>query len=85
MFILNFTPVAHEAYTVKAPCKGKFKEILNSDDEKYGGCGRLNQKPIVARKRKQPTGKGLKKKDTYELEMYLPPLSAIVLEYDYQG
>ena len=30
MFLLNFTPVEHAKYKVKAPCKGKFTEILNS-------------------------------------------------------
>lgn len=82
MFILNFTPVAHEKYTVKAPCKGKFTEILNSDDERFGGRGFLNRKAITARKterknEKDGTGEG------YEIELYLPPLSAIVLKYDY--
>ncbi len=82
MFILNFTPVAHEKYKVKAPCKGKFTEILNSDDEKFGGRGFLNRKAITAKKtekknEKDGTGQG------YEIELYLPPLSVIVLKYDY--
>ena len=86
MFILNFTPVAHEKYTVKAPCKGKFVEIINSDDEKYGGQGRVNAKPIAARKKESKGQKGQKDKTvSYEIELYLPPLSAIVLQYDYQG
>lgn len=82
MFILNFTPVAHDKFTVKAPCKGKFTEILNSDDEKFGGQGRLNEKPITAKKVKR-TVKGGKTVEGYELEMYLPPLSAVVFRYDY--
>ncbi|MCI5936953.1 MAG: 1,4-alpha-glucan branching protein GlgB [Eubacterium sp.] len=75
MFILNFTPVAHTEYTVKAPCKGVFTEILNSDDTQFGGEGRVNAKPIRA--------KAGEEKGTYELSLYLPPLSAVVLEYDY--
>jgi len=83
MFILNFTPIAHEKYTVKAPCKGQFKEILNSDDEKFGGQGRVNKKVITATKTVVTDEKG-KKKNGYEIELYLPPLAAVVLEYDYQ-
>ncbi len=84
MFVINFTPVAHENYTVKAPCKGKFKEILNSDDEKFGGQGRLNKKVIIAQKAIGKDKKGLEKSG-YELELYVPPLSVVVLKYDYQG
>ena len=80
MFILNFTPVAHEQYTVKAPCGGTFREILNSDAPKYGGQGRLNESPIRAKK--VTTDK--KKETAYELTCYLPPLSVVVLEYDYK-
>ncbi len=83
MFILNFTPVAHEKYTVKAPCRGKYKEILNSDDPQFGGQGRLNEKPIPTKKTETVSKKG-KKKTGYEIELYLPPLSAVVLEFDYR-
>jgi 1,4-alpha-glucan branching enzyme len=84
MFVLNFTPVAHEVYKVKAPCKGKFTEILNSDDEKFGGEGRLNKKPVTAKEVEIEDEKGEKKK-RYEIEIYLPPLSVVVLKYDYRG
>jgi 1,4-alpha-glucan branching enzyme len=83
MFVLNFTPVAHEAYTVKAPCKGRYREILNSDDQKFGGQGRLNKKEITARKIEEKDSKGKVAKQSYEIEMYLPPLSVVVLKYDY--
>ncbi len=97
LFILNFTPVAHEKYRVKAPCGGKFTEIINSDDQKYGGQGRVNSTPIIAKK-KQVAKKGKNsssvskikaaelggKSPEYELECYLPPLSVVVLEYDYK-
>lgn len=77
MFIVNFTPVAHEKYRVKAPCRGKFTEILNSDEERFGGKGRVNPEPLRARR--------VKKQASYELELYLPPLSAVVLEYNYMA
>ena len=84
MFILNFTPVAHEKYRVKAPCKGKYTEIMNSDDKKYGGQGRLNKKPISAVKKKSADKKAIVAKEEYEIECYLPPLSVVVLQYDYK-
>ena len=85
MFILNFTPVAHEKYRVKAPCRGKFTEIINSDDVKYGGEGRRNPEPIMAKK-KASAGKtkASKTEAEYEIECYLPPLSVVVLQYDYK-
>ncbi len=90
MFILNFTPVEHAKYSVKAPCKGKFTEILNSDDVKYGGQGRINAKPIAAKiKKSLPKAGAVKapapvsKDPEYEIECYLPPLSVVVLEYNY--
>ena len=90
MFIVNFTPVAHEKYRVNAPCKGTFTEILNSDEERFGGQGRVNAKPLKAKKVAEPTVPNPDKKvnskekmNYYELELYLPPLSVVVLKYDY--
>ncbi len=42
LVVCNFVPVAHEAYQVGVPLRGKYKEILNSDAEKYGGSGFVN-------------------------------------------
>ncbi len=83
MFILNFTPVAHTKYTVKVPCGGTFTEILNSDEERFGGQGRINSDPIRAKKTKF-TDKNGKTQDGYEIELYLAPLAAIILKYDYK-
>ena len=38
----NFAPVLHEKYTVGVPFAGKYKEIFNSEDEKFGGKGAAN-------------------------------------------
>lgn len=90
MFIVNFTPVAHEKYKVNAPCKGTYREILNSDEQRFGGQGRVNDKPIRAKKVSKPTvpNPGEKvdpeeDKTYYELSLYLPPLSVVVLKYNY--
>ena len=83
MFIVNFTPVAHTKYRCKAPCKGKYKEILNSDDERFGGQGRINEGGVTAELIKLKDGEG-KDVDAYEIELFLAPLTTIVLEYDYK-
>ncbi len=42
LIICNFTPVARQGYRVGAPHPGRWREILNSDDEEYGGRGGVN-------------------------------------------
>ncbi len=37
--VCNFTPVPRENYRVGVPLEGKWKEVLNSDAEDYGGSG----------------------------------------------
>lgn len=90
MFIANFTPMALEDYQVNAPCAGTFTEILNSDEERFGGEDRVNKKPIRAKPCKAPVvprpGEKIQPgKKYYELELYVPPLSVVVLRYDYKA
>ncbi len=40
--ITNFSPVPHESYRVPLPVGGQWREILNSDDQIYGGSGVAN-------------------------------------------
>jgi 1,4-alpha-glucan branching enzyme len=35
--VLNFTPVPRENYRVGVPRPGRYREILNSDSQYYGG------------------------------------------------
>ena len=44
--ILNFTPVAREDYLVGVSQSGIYEELFNSDSEKYGGSGVVNQGEI---------------------------------------
>ena len=40
MFICSFVPVERKDYKIGVPCLTTYKEILSSDDKKYGGLGR---------------------------------------------
>jgi 1,4-alpha-glucan branching enzyme len=45
--ITNFSPVPHESYRVPLPVGGKWREILNSDDQIYGGSGVSNSEILI--------------------------------------
>ena len=42
MVVCNFNPVLREGYEMGVPNAGSYKEVLNSDDPKYGGSGVTN-------------------------------------------
>ena len=74
LFVFNFTPVVYNYFIQAVPYAGNYKEILNSDAEKYGGSGRVNSK--VRKSRPMP-----KDGQNNSIEMVLPPLSVCVFEY----
>ena len=73
IFVLNATPVPRENYRIGVPKAGAWREVLNSDDLKYGGSGISNPGEIetsVARAHGRPAS----------LLLTLPPLATLVLE-----
>ena len=42
MVVCNFTPVVYENFKAGVPYAGKYKEIFNSDNVKFGGNGNCN-------------------------------------------
>ncbi len=78
MFICNFVPVERKDYKIGAPCMTEYKEVLNSDDTKYGGLGRTNK----GKKIKGVNEQCDKMENSITLD--IPPLSVVVLEYDYK-
>lgn len=50
LFVCNFAPVHHEKYQVGVPFEGKYKEIFNSDAERFGGSGIANPRAKTSRK-----------------------------------
>ena len=77
LFLCNFTPVTREDMLFGVPCPGTYKEILSSDEERFGGTGIVNPKVLTA---KQESCDGRE----YSIRMTLPPLSVTVYEYDYK-
>jgi 1,4-alpha-glucan branching enzyme len=47
LVVCNFSPGVHAHYRVGVPLKGKWQEVFNSDDLKYGGSGVRNLHPLV--------------------------------------
>lgn len=69
---LNFTPATREKYRIGIPKSGKLKEILNSDDKKYGGSGICNKAIKIT---KIPSH-GYEK----SIEITLPPLGTVIIK-----
>ncbi len=70
LVICNFTPATYLKYKVGAPRGGYWKELLNSDDEEYGGSGQGNLEETMAHKipwHGRP----------YSMEITLPPLAVV--------
>ena len=71
LFVLNMTPMKWENYTVPVPKKKKYKLLLNSDEERFGGWGNEIPAEIMAEK------KPYHYKD-YSISFDLPPYGAAV-------
>ena len=75
VIVLSFTPVPRHNYQIGVPRGGRWKEILNSDAEVYGGSGQGNMggvdaAPIPLHGRK------------WSVTLTLPPLGALFLVND---
>ena len=66
--VSNLSPVVRHNYALGVPSTGEWREILNTDDEKFGGSGILNSGTLLAHD--QPINGHAAK-----LEITLPPLS----------
>ena len=69
--ITNFTPVPRENYRVPLPAAGRWREIINTDAEVYGGSGLGNGGTVEAH-----GGDG-----GASVTLVIPPLATIMLEY----
>ncbi|MGP6206678.1 1,4-alpha-glucan branching protein GlgB [Cuniculiplasma sp. SKW3] len=72
LFVMNFTPVPRRSYRIGVPEIGKYRVVLNTDSEKYGGSGFGSSGDIEAEKIPYH-GRD------FSLELDLPPLGAVYL------
>ncbi|WLR41206.1 1,4-alpha-glucan branching enzyme [Bacillus carboniphilus] len=72
LVVCNFSPEVYHQYKVGVLLKTRYVEVLNSDDEQYGGSGQVNKKdlPIID---EAYHGK------PYHIEMTIPPLGISIL------
>lgn len=73
--ITNFTPVYRENYRLPLPNAGRWREILNTDAEIYGGSGKGNGGRVQA----------VNAGGSIQAEITLPPLATIMLELEQQN
>ena len=76
LFVLNMTPMMREGYKVGVPKKKKYKLLLNSDEERFGGNGHVIPESINAVKEKEQVNY----KD-YSITFDLPPYAAAVFVF----
>ena len=74
LFVLNMTPVKWEKYRVGVPRNRKYKLLLNSDEERFGGFGNEIPKELCAEKKPFHYQK-------YSVCFDLPPYGAAVFVF----
>lgn len=70
----NFIPNEHRGFVIGLPESGVLREVISSDDVRFGGSGLHNEKPIKSRSKPfcdLP----------YSAQIDLPPLSTVYFEY----
>jgi 1,4-alpha-glucan branching enzyme len=72
-FVCNFTPVPRHNYRIGVPWSGRWKEVLNSDSQFYGGSGMGNLGEVEA-EAMPAHGRD------FSLNLILPPLAIVVLK-----
>ncbi|MSV28885.1 MAG: 1,4-alpha-glucan branching protein GlgB [Bryobacterales bacterium] len=72
LFCCNFTPVTRQNYGVGVPAAGRYKEILNTDEERWGGSGVVNGN--VASRAVRCHGR------EQSIQVVLPPLAVAVFK-----
>ncbi|TPQ46102.1 1,4-alpha-glucan branching enzyme, partial [Prosthecomicrobium hirschii] len=73
--VSNFTPVPRPGYRVGLPFAGRWREVLNTDADLYGGSGLGNQGAVVAA---AVPSHGL----PASAEILIPPLATVYFLYD---
>jgi 1,4-alpha-glucan branching enzyme len=72
LVLLNFQPESYAEYEIGVPQGGVYQEIFNSDEQRFGGSGKVNAKPLRAVK-KERHGQG------YSIRITVPPVGGTVI------
>lgn len=73
LVVLNMTPVVRRDWVLQIKGKSAWKEVFNSDDEKYWGTGKVyNPSPEVKIVDK--------KKGIFEIKLHIPALGAVIFK-----
>ena len=67
--VVNFTPEVYRDYRIKVPFSGTWRELLNTDSERYGGSNVGNAGAV----------RTLDEGTIPEVSLVIPPLAAIFL------
>ena len=73
VIVCNFTPVVRNQYVIGVPAGGQYREIINSDQDIYGGSGQHSNGTLDSRK--QPAHSM-----SHSLKLTLPPLATVILK-----
>ncbi|MDY2729956.1 MAG: 1,4-alpha-glucan branching protein GlgB [Clostridium sp.] len=73
IFICNFKKESYEDYRIGVPYDKNYIEVLNTDDEKFGGTGKVMDSKIIKAEEIECHGK------PYSIEITVPPMGAVVL------
>jgi 1,4-alpha-glucan branching enzyme len=76
--VFNFTPVPREAYRIGLSQPGSYREILNTDAERYGG-GNVGNAGLVVSSPEPWNNR------PHSATLQLPPLGAVFLIYEEHG
>ncbi len=73
--IINFGTNMHQYYSVPMSDKGVAKEIINSDQDTFGGNNQVNPEPIATTAQPDESGK-------YHLPVLIAPFSSMIFEFE---
>ncbi|MGM9988495.1 MAG: 1,4-alpha-glucan branching protein GlgB [Bacillaceae bacterium] len=72
IIVCNFNEFAHENFKLGVPTYNQYTEVFNSDDEKYGGSGKVNKKRL------EVIQKPLHNQESH-VEMTIPPFGVSII------
>ncbi|MDM0464745.1 1,4-alpha-glucan branching protein GlgB [Clostridium perfringens] len=73
IFVCNFTPMVYYDFNIGVPEEGVYREIFNTDKEKYGGSGQVIRENLFSKE-------GWCHNQPYNLTIKVPPMAVSVFE-----